>query len=239
MAKLFFTKPFTTKLFMTDKCISGILPLLSIAIGCITATAVSHVAVAQDEDSANSRSRVRIIEPDKNVTDAQAASIDTEKFQLGFYLGTLSVEDFGTEVISGLELTYHLNQRWFVQGNYGTATIDRAAFETSTLQFLADEDRDFEYFAITGGYRWLRGRSFLGANAKYSSDIYLLAGVEQVSFAANDETGLNLGLSYRVVLTDWMTLNVDFREHTFKRDFIGDSKQTFNTEFRVGINALF
>jgi outer membrane beta-barrel protein len=211
---------------------------IRVVIAGITISCVIAQATAQEDQENRSQSRVRIIEPDKTITEAQPAAIDTEKFQLGFYLGTLSVEDFGTDVVTGLELTYHISSDWFVQGNYGVATIDKAAFETNQ-QFLASDDRDFEYFAITGGYRWIQGRSFLGSRSKYNSDIYLLAGAEQVSFAANDETGLNLGLSYRLVLTDWTTLNVDFREHMFKRDFIGDSKQTFNTEFRVGLNALF
>jgi len=201
----------------------------------------TNQAQAQDQATDDNRGqpRVRVIEPEKNVSEAKTAAIDTEKFQLGAFLGTLSVEDFGTDVVKGIELTYQLSPTWFIQGNYGTATIDRAAFETNQLQFLASSDRDFNYFAVTGGYRWLTGRSFLGAQAKYNSDIYLLAGVESVSFAANDEWGLNFGLSYRVVLTDWITMNIDFREHSFKRDFIGDSKQTFNTEFRIGINSLF
>ena len=71
------------------------------------------------------------------------------------------------------------------------------------------------------------------------SEIFLLTGLEQVKFAGNSETGLTFGLSYRVVLTNWLTSNIDFREHLFKRDFIGDSKQTFNTEFRWGLNFLF
>ena len=209
---------------------AGVLAIL----GCCAAS-----LYAQDQDEQNNRQRVRIIEPDQAVTEAQAAAIDTEKFQLGAFIGTLSVEDFGTEIITGLELTYQLAPDWFIQGSYGTASIDRAAFETPQLQFLASSDRDFDYFAVLGGYRLLSGRSFLGARSKYNSDIYLLAGVEQVSFAANDEVGLNFGLSYRVVLTDWLTMNFDFREHSFKREFIGDDKQTYNTELRFGINSLF
>jgi len=182
---------------------------------------------------------IRVIEPDQNVAEAQAAAIDTERFELGLYLGSLSVEDFGSDIINGMEFSYHLTDRWLLQANYGIATIDRAAFETSQLQFLASADRDFKTFSLVGGYRLLRGRSFFGARKKYDSDIYVLAGPDRISFAANNEWGLNFGLSYRIVLTDWLTMNVDFREHFFKRNFIGDSKQTLNTEFRLGINGLF
>ncbi|MEX1033374.1 MAG: outer membrane beta-barrel domain-containing protein, partial [Cellvibrionaceae bacterium] len=184
-------------------------------------------------------SRVRVIEPESRVVEARPAAIDDERFQLGLYLGNLSVEDFGSDLVSGIELSYHLADSWLLQLNYGKASIDRAAFETSQRQFLSSDDRNFEYLAAVGGYRLLHGRSFFGVRNKYNTDIYALAGPEQVSFSGNDETGLVFGLSYRVVFTDWMTFNMDFREHMFKRDFIGDSKQTLNTEFRIGINALF
>jgi len=207
--------------------------LCAVFLSCFSAS----LCAQQSENP--SPSRVRVIEPEQQGNEAQTAAIDTEKFQLGAYMGSLSVEDFGTNVVTGIELTYHLSADWFLQSAYGVATIDRAAFESNQLEFLSSDDRDFKYLTLGGGYRWISGRSFMGSRAKYNSDIYVLAGAEKVSFAANDEWGLNFGLSYRVVLTDWMTLNVDFREHTFKREFIGDSKQTFNTEFRLGLNGLF
>lgn len=181
---------------------------------------------------------VRVLEPERRQA-AEVAAIDTERFELGFYTGLLSVEDFGTDPVYGIELTYHLLDDWILQANYGQANIDRAAFESSRRQFLAGKDRDFEYFSLSGGYRLVHGRSFLGARNKYDSDIYLLFGPDRVSFAGNDEWDWTFGLSYRTVFTDWLTANVDIREHSFDREFIGDSKQTFNTEFRIGVNALF
>ncbi len=199
----------------------------------------SHTVEAQqNQQDQQTRPGVRVIEPDKQVRSARAAAIDTERFEFGAYLGKLSVEDFGSDVIKGLELSYHLNDKIILQGNYGVATIDRAAFETN-ISFLSDSDRDFKTFSLVAGYKLLTGRSFLGARKKYDSDIYFLAGPDRVSFAGSEEWGLNFGLSYRLVLTDWMTLNVDFREHMFKRDFIGEEKQTLNTEFRIGLNGLF
>lgn len=185
------------------------------------------------------RSRVRIIEPDSELTEARPAAIDSERFEWGFYTGSLSVEDFGTDLVSGLEFSYHLGRDWLLQLTYGRASIDEASFESPQRQFLADSDRDFEYLTLSAGYRLVHGRSFFGARSKFDSDIYLLAGPERVNFAGNEEVGLNFGLSYRIVFTDWLTTNVDMREHLFERSFIGDSKQTLNTEFRIGINALF
>lgn len=182
--------------------------------------------------------RVRI-QSDMELRDVQLAAIDNERFELGFYTGTLSVEDFGTDLLTGIELSYHLREDWLLQMSYGQSSVGRAAFETSQRRFLSSDDRDFEYFSIAGGYRLISGRSFFGQREKYNSNIYVLAGPERVSFAGSDEWGWNAGLSYRIVFTDWLTSSVDFREHIYERRFIGDSKRTMNTEFRFGINALF
>lgn len=187
---------------------------------------------AQDEN-------VRVIEPDKEGSEARYAAIDSEKFELGAYIGMLSVEDFGSDVVSGIELSYHFTPAWMLQLNYGEASVDEAAFETSDRSFLTESDRDFEYYSLVAAYRLLRGRSFIGSRNKYDSDIYLLAGPERVRFAGDREWGLGFGVSYRLVLADWVIANVDIREHLVKRTFIGDRKQTMNTELRIGFSWLF
>jgi outer membrane beta-barrel protein len=192
-------------------------------------------ALAQDD----AEPRVRIIEPDQQNAEVKTATIDTEKFELGTYIGNLAVEDFGSELVYGAEFSYHISNKWIVQATIGSSSIDRGSFEGDGQQFLAPDDRDFNYYGLSGGYKVLQGRSFYGARRKYDSALYGIFGIEQIDFAANSETGLLLGLSYRWVFTDWLTANVDFREHIVDRDFIGDSKQTFNTEFRLGLNALF
>ncbi|MGQ9427016.1 outer membrane beta-barrel domain-containing protein [Gilvimarinus sp. F26214L] len=204
-------------------------------VATLLGLAAAGSVLAQEQGN---ESQVRILEPEPP-RGVKLAAIDDERFELGLYAGTLSVEDFGTDAMAGIELSYHLLPDWMVQVNYGKASVDRAAFETSQRQFLASDDRDFESIAVTGAYRIVNGRSFFGSSNRFNSDIYVMLGPDRVSFAGNDEWGWTFGLSYRLVFTDWMTANVDFREHLFERDFLGDNKQTLNTEFRIGINALF
>jgi outer membrane beta-barrel protein len=173
------------------------------------------------------------------VADNAVNPIDPGKFEVGPFTGILSVEDFGSEAVGGIELAYHLRDNWLLQASYGRSEVDRAAFETSQRRFLSGDDREFEYLAFTGAYRLIHGRSFLGSDSRFYSDIRLLAGPERVSFAGSDEWGINAGLSYRVAFSERITANVDFREHIVERDFIGDDKTTFNTELRLGINMLF
>ncbi len=185
---------------------------------------------------------VRIIEPKKEVPVAEAAAIDTEQFELGLFGGFLAVEDFNTNPVFGVSFSYHITPAFMAQLNYGKSEVDRATFEEnagSGFTFLRGSERDFEYYNILAGYRVLRGRSFIGRNKKYNSDIYILGGFGAVDFAGDTNVSVVLGTSYRVVLTDSLVGSIDFRGHSVDRDFLNDDKRTFNTEFSFGLNWLF
>jgi outer membrane beta-barrel protein len=187
----------------------------------------------------NGNKPVKIIEPDKPVTSVQPAAIDTERFELGAYVGLLSVEDFNTNPVTGFSLSYHINDSFIVQTNYGASTVSKAAFEEVAGGGDFVGDHDFTYINLLAGYKVLDGRSFLGKRQKFNSAIYLLAGAADVSFARNSKTGMVLGASYRAVITDWLTMNLDVRDTIVDIELLGDSKKTNNTEMVIGVNALF
>lgn len=191
-------------------------------------------------DAEQEESSVTIIDPQKKISKVRSATIDTEKFELGFYLGTLSVEDFGTNQAMGFSLLYHFSSDLFTQFNYGSSDVGRATFEDVVGQdFLSDDDEIFDYTQISVGYRLFHGRSFLGEKSKFNSHIYVTAGIENVDFAGESNIGLVIGSTYKIVSTDWITWNFELKNHIVERDFLADKKFTNNIEFGVGFNALF
>ena len=187
---------------------------------------------------------IKIVEPNKKVTPAKAAQIDTEKFQLGAYFGVLSVEDFNSNFVSGISASYQLAPDWLILANYGRTEVGVSASER-TLGFEQSSlfDDEWTYVNVVGGYKLFTSRSFLGQSYKYDSDIYLMAGLNQVDFNEESDTGITIGASYRVVFTDWLVFTLDFRDHLTNRQnpLSGekDEKLTQNLELTFGINALF
>lgn len=199
-----------------------------------------YTTLVSANDGEQEQSSVTIIDPQKKVNKVKSARIDTEKFELGFYLGTLSVEDFGTNQALGFSLLYHFSPEYFAQFNYGSSDVGRATFEDVVGQdFLSDDDEIFDYTQISVGYKLFHGRSFLGEKSKFNSHIYLTAGLENVDFAGESNLGLVVGTTYKVVSTDWFTWNFELKNHIVERDFIADKKVTNNIELSVGFNALF
>ncbi len=195
----------------------------------------AHADVQTDD-----KQSVTIIKPSKKMTKAKSAAIDTESFELGIYLGSISIEDFGTNQLSGISFVYHINPKFIASVSYATSDISKATFEDVIgSDFLSKDDRKFDITQIQAGYRLFHGRSFLNARHKYNSQLYLTAGIEDIQFAGESHTGLVIGSTYKVVATDWLTLDLNLKDHLFERDFLSDKKLTNNLEFSIGLNALF
>ena len=187
---------------------------------------------------------IKVIEPQRQTSTKTAVRIDTERFQVGAYTGLLSVEDFSASILAGLSANYRISNRFMIQTNYATSSIERSNFEKrEQLDFLTSDERTLTYANLLAGYKIFDARSFLGTQRKYDSNIYLLAGPTQVDFAGLSSTGFTLGMSYRFAVTDWLVTTMDVRDHIFSRSEIysGDDseKLTQNLEFSIGINAMF
>lgn len=202
----------------------------------ISLSPVHTLYAAEDEK----KKPVTIINPQKEIPPINAAAIDTERFEIGFYLGSLSVEDFGTNSVNGFSFSYHINQDFIIQASIGSSDIDKATFEEVVDQeFLASNDRELTYTQLLAGYQLFHGRSFFGAKQKFNSHLYLTAGIENIEFAGEKELGYVIGTTYKIVATDWLTWNFSLNNHIFERTFLGDNKITNNTELSIGLSALF
>ncbi len=184
---------------------------------------------------------INVIEPETPKERATTAALDTEHFEVGMHVGLLSVQDFNTNPVYGLSLRYYFNEKVFIEGSTGTSETKQNNIEAIDQQNFIP-DRDFTYTSVGAGYRILQGRAFWGKKRKYNAGLYLQAGVETVDFAENKETGLVFTLSHKTVLTDWLTINLDFKDHIFSRTIeqvSDDSELTHNTEISVGLSTIF
>jgi len=203
-----------------------------IVLCCVYFSALPPLASAAQ----NEKPPIKVIDPDKKVTSANPAALDTEHFELGLFTGLLSVEDFNTNPVIGASLRYYLNEKFLIEGSIGTSETKRANTE-GNQDF--NPERDFSYFSVSAGYQFVKGRSFWGKKRKYNTGLYVLGGLEQVDFADESNTGIVIGVSYKTILTDYLTINLDFKDHIVKRDFIGDDKMTQNIEISFGVNTIF
>lgn len=167
--------------------------------------------------------------------------IDTENFEFGIAGGMLSVEDFETNPLTVAALSYHITEDFFAQARFGTTDLGETSFEklSGSAQLLADEDRSLSFYDLSLGVNLLPGEAFIWDRWSMNSSLFLLAGVGATQFAGNDHMTVTAGLGYRVVMKDFLTLNLQVRDHMFETDITGTAKKTHNVEFTAGISVFF
>lgn len=182
----------------------------------------------------------QVIQPQIDRREIRTPRIDTEDFEVGAFIGLLSVEDFGAEPVYGGRLAYHVSEDFFVEGTLGTSTVSDQTFcDTAGLCLFSNREEILTYYALSVGYNFLPGEIFLGRKQARTSNVYLLAGVGNTNFAEDDRFTFNIGVGIRVLPTDWLALHLTLRDYMFESDILGTSEIKNNFEWTFGASIFF
>lgn len=181
-----------------------------------------------------------VIQPKVKRSEFNEARIDKENFEIGFYAGLMSIEDFGTNAVYGLRLAYHVNENIFIEAAYGTTKAGRTSFERlNNVNLITDAQRKLTYYNVSFGYNLFTGEVFFGRSTAFNSALYIIAGGGSTEFAGDNRFTMNYGLGYRFLAADWLALHLDMRDHVFDIDLLGQPKTTNNLEFHLGATIFF
>ena len=185
--------------------------------------------------------QVPVIEPEVERRVIDPAEIDTEDFEVGFYMGQMSVEDFGVNTVTGLRFAYHITEGFFVELGAGQTTTELTSFErlSGAAQLLTDDQRDYSYYNLSMGYNIFPGESFIGRDRAINTSFYVIAGVGKTRFAGDDRFTVNVGAGMRFLPLDWMALHIDVRDHILDVDLLGQEKTVNNLEAHIGLTFFF
>lgn len=207
--------------------------------------ALGPAALAAEDETADDSAQAQatdepIIQPDIERREIEEPEIDTEDFEAGVYAGFISVEDFSTEPLVGLRFAYHVSESLFVEATYGQATVGETSFERLTgIDLATDEERKLKYYNLSLGYNILPGESFLGETWAFNNAVYLVGGIGATRFFEDQRFTVNLGVGYRLLMTDWVAAHITMRDHMFNMDVLGEDKTTHNMELSGGITVFF
>ena len=181
-----------------------------------------------------------IIEPEVERRKIKQTRIDTEDFEVGAYVGILSIEDFESNVVYGARLAYHLTEDFFLEGTIGQSRAGRTSYEnlSGSADLLTDSERDYTYYALSVGWNALPGEVFLGKNRAYPTAFYLVTGLGSTRFAGDDRFTVS-GFGYRILPADWIAVHFDVRDHVYDIDLLGEKKIVNNLEAHLGLSIFF
>jgi outer membrane beta-barrel protein len=204
------------------------------------AAAEEPTAAADDEAEPNA-APPRVIEPEVERRKIKVSKIDSENIELGGYYGALSIEDFGTNPVTGLRAAFHVTEDLFFEAQFGRSKAGRTSFETlgGNVQLLTPSERRFTYYSLSLGYNLLPGEVYIGRNLAMNSALYLLGGIGSTKFAGDQNFTVNFGAGYRVLPTDWLAIHIDVQDRVFQSDLLGRDKLTNNIGAFIGATAFF
>ena len=153
----------------------------------------------------------------------------------------MSIEDFGTNLVYGARIAYHLTEGFFIEATVGRSEGGLTSFEilSGGARLISDSERILTYYNLNLGYNILPGEVFFGEGRAYNEQLYLIAGLGSTRFAGDDRFTVNVGAGYRLLLTDSVAFHVDFRDHLFDIDLFGEEKTAHNLEAHIGVTVFF
>ena len=181
----------------------------------------------------------QVIDPEVERREIKEPRIDREDFELGAFAGILNIEDFGSDVVYGAKLAYHVTEGFFVEGSVGRSKAGLTSFEILSGGARLIENRNLTYYNLSLGYNILPGEVFIGEGRAYNTNLYLIAGLGSTRFADDDRFSVSFGAGYRFLLTDSVALHLDFRDHLYDIDLFGEEKTVHNLEGTLGISIFF
>lgn len=182
-----------------------------------------------------------VVEPQVVRREVSPPKIDSADFEVGAYVGTFSAEDFGVNPVFGARLTYHISEDFFAQALVGRTETSQTSYErlSGGAELLTDDERELTYYNLSFGYNLFPGEVFVGERRAFNSAFYVTAGAGSTKFAGDDRFTVTIGAGYRLLLTDWLSVQLDVRDHMFEIDLLGSNKNSHNLETALGVSVYF
>jgi outer membrane beta-barrel protein len=182
-----------------------------------------------------------IIEPQVNRRAVKTPKIKAKDVELGAYFGALSIQDFGTNPIYGVRAAYHVSEDIFLEGFVARSKAGTTSLEDvfPDITVVSDAGRHFTYYDLDLGYNVLPGEIFIGRGHAFNTALYVTVGMGDVKFAQKDQFALNFGVGDRLLITDWLAVHLDVRDHVFETDLTGRTKNVHNIEATLGFTTFF
>ena len=208
--------------------------------GIFLTLAVSTASLVTDPAWAQSDEDGSLIEPQVERVEFDESQIDAYDFEIGVYAGYLAVENFDTNLVTGIKLGYHITEDFFVQASYATSEVGTTSFEKLTpgVPLLSDDEREIEYYLIGLGFNLFPGEAFVTDSTTVNTVFYLYGGVGNTDFAGDDRYTITYAVGHRAILADAFSVDVEMRNLLFDIDIFGEEESTNNLEFTIALTLF-
>lgn len=180
-----------------------------------------------------------IVKPDTEQEIIKDSDIRNVSMSVGFYAGIISYENFNSDYLAALYLSYPFNEKVFVEAEFGVSAINDSEYRAIGLPLFDNEESDATFYTVLIGYNLLPGEVYWSQTKTLITSFYLIGGIGSITFDEQDTVTINLGAGFKMQLDDNMSLRFEARDRVFDTDTLGTDKLSNNVEFHLGIDWNF
>jgi outer membrane beta-barrel protein len=197
-------------------------------------------ALAVDPTPQTQTATEQVIVPGITRRDIKLPRFPSNDFSIGTFVGTYSTQNFGSSVVGGLRLGYHITEDFFAEGVVAQTQVSDANYrQILPGGVFATEQESLSYYNLSVGYNVLPGEVFWGSKRAWPFSLYVIGGVGSTSFNQQRRATFNFGSGLRVYFTDSISMQLDARDHVYSLDLLGKNQTTQNLELTIGLTAAF
>lgn len=197
-------------------------------------------ATAQEQKADQKAPNEQVIVPEVDRRPIKLPKFPSNDFEVGTFAGSYATKNFGTSLVYGVRLGYHITEDVFVQAVYGQTKVSDESFrQILPGGIFVNPTEKLSYYNVSAGLNILPGEVFFLRSRAFPSSLYVIGGIGSTSFNAQRRQTFNLGFGAKVYLKDWLSLQVDMRDHIFSLDLLGKRQSTQNLEFTGGLSFYF
>jgi outer membrane beta-barrel protein len=211
----------------------------------LAAVGIAPMAYAADQQPAEAQAKLpapaeQVIQPQLDRREVKVLHIPSNDFEFGLFTGTYSTQYFGSDLVGGVRLGYHITEDFFAEAVYGNTRVTDEVFrQILPSGVFPNQEEKLSYYDLSFGINVLPGEVFFWKTTARPSALYLIAGLGTTKLVNQRHFTANAGFGVRVWLANWAALQVDMRDHIFSLDVLGQQRSTQNLEFTGGVTFFF
>ena len=203
----------------------------------VALTVVGASARAEDEQRPANE---QVVQPQVERRPIKLPKFPSNDIELGAFVGTYATQNFGSSLLYGARLGYHITEDIFVEAAYGRTKVSDENFRRILPSGIFPNPQEkLYYYNLSAGYNILPGELFAGRRYAMPAALYVMAGVGATKFLEQRRQTVNVGLGLRVFMKDWAAIQVDMKDHIYSLDLLGKRQNTQNIEFTAGLAFFF
>jgi outer membrane beta-barrel protein len=182
----------------------------------------------------------QVIEPDVARREIKLPRFPSKDFAVSAFVGSYSAQNFGTSLVYGARLGYHLTEDFFAEAVYAQTKITDEDFRLILPGgIFPEQEETLTYYNLSIGYNVLPGEVFFGRNVAKASAVYVIAGVGSTHFLEQRRQTLSFGFGMRVLPWERFAIQVDVRDHLYSLDLLGERDTRQDLELTAGVTYYF